>query len=291
MAYAVTPAAQPITGELSPAEGKAPPVIDSHGGKLNPITCFCGGPDSAVSFLMILALLATLAPRRLNAFNRETDLSVLRLAPGLLLTTLLVLNDLLSTGPVRDLPARFHLVAPVVAAVGGALLAISFLRLLSEALMPIAGRSPAMSVAAMATSGLAVLALPLVASVQVYRLMDDGRLTFAWKPVVGGYLGIPAGLAVLLAWRRFDGRLFGVLLLVGTAGLIILGGILLSGAETSVFVFLTVTFTVADRVAAGLRGMGRANWQGLTGRMAWILSWVLLILSVMTVGMWAIFIG
>lgn len=292
MANTATPAAQP--GEATKAfveEGKAPPTIDSHGGKLSPITCFCGGPDGSVSLLMLLALLSTLAPRRLKAFRRIIDLSVLRLAPGLLLTALIGLDAVLSTEPVRDVPEKFQLVAPVSAAMGGGLLAISFLRLLCDALMPITGRSRARSVAAMAASGLAVLTLPLIGGIDVGTLRNDGALTFSWAAILVGYLGIPVGLALLLAWRRFNGRIFNALLLVGIVGLLFLGGIFLSDPLASVLPFLTVTFIVTADIGAGLRGMGRSNWQGLTGRMAWILSWILLVLSVMAIGMWVIFLG
>lgn len=290
MAYAATPAAAPAADAPAPAyEGKAPPTIDSHGGKLTPVTCFCAGPDGPTSLLMMLALLLTLAPRGIKAFGRAVDLSALRLAPGLLLTGLLAWNMLPSLDPPLVLPEQFHLVAPVKTGLGLALLAVSFLRLLSDALMPVTGRSRARSVAAMAAAGLAVAILPLALGVNIYWLMEDGALSFRWAAILGGYLGFPAGLALLLAWRRFDGRLFDVLLLIGTVTLVVLGGTFLSGVMNDVIVFLVVSFTVAAVAGAGLRGMGLVGWQGLTGRMAWVLGWISLILVAMGITMWLLY--
>lgn len=288
MAYVATPAAQPAPPAEAAYEGKAPPTIDSHGGKLTPISCFCAGPDGPTVLLMWLALLLALAPRGLKLFGRQVEFRAIRLAPGLLLTTLLIWNQLPSLDPAPELPARFNLVAPLTAVLGGALLAVSFLRLLSDALMPLGERSRARSGTATMASGLAALMLTVVAGLDVFSLLNTGELTANQGPVIGGLLGFPAGVAVLLAWRRFNGRLFDVLLVIGTVGLLFLGEAILPGPVTDVFVFLTVTLTVAAGLGAGLRGMGWPRWQALTGRMAWVLSWVTLIIYVIAIGSWTI---
>jgi hypothetical protein len=290
MAYAATPAATPAAdAPAAVEEGKAPPTIDSHGGKLTPITCFCGGPDGVTSLLMMLAILSALSPRGVKLFGRAIDLTALRLAPGLLVTAVLTWNLLPSLEPTRELPARFHLVEPISTALAVALLGVGFLHLLSDALMPLSGKSGARSLAAMAAAGLAVLILPLAAGLNIYGLLDEGKLAFNGSVILGAYLGIPVGFAVLLLWRRFDGRLFDVLLLAGVIGVIFLAGGFLPDAMAGVLACLAIAMTVAAALGAGLRGMGRAGWQGLTGRMAWFLGWALRILSILAIGSWVLF--
>lgn len=273
MAYA--PAAEPLPATPEQAgETRAPPTIDSHG-RL-PMTA-CYPPDSVTPLLMWLAMLSTLAPRAFRAL----DLSNVRLAPGLLLTASMAWSLLPSLEPARTLPARFHLVEPVSAAVAAGLLAISFLHLISDALMPAPERSsPARSLGAMAAAGLAVMILLIVVGTDVALLLDQGALAPDWQAVGFGLLGLPTGVGLLLVWRRFGSRLFNLLLVPGSIGLLIATSGLLPGLVTAPIVFQVVALTVVATLGEGLRGLGLEEWQGLTGRAAWILGWILRILLV-----------
>lgn len=273
-AYAAAPAATPAPATAEPfEEGKAPPVIDSHGGKLTPVTGI--GPDGPTSFLLLLALLATVAPRGLKAFGQTIDLSAIRLAPGLVLAAVIAWNHLPGLGTDPEFPAKFHTLMLVSGLLGAALFLITFLHLLSDALMPLQGRSMLRSVVAMAASGLGVLALPVAGGLDLNELMNMGGPQFDPTVIIAGYLGVPAGAGLLLLWRRLDGRLFDVLLVGAALGSFFLVGSFIPGAMTGFMWLQLVAFTVAATLGAGLRGLGLAGWQGLTGRAAWIWAWVL----------------
>ena len=144
MAYAAAPAARPLAEAPAPAEeARAPPTIDSHGGKLTPITCFGCGPDGVTALLVQLALLSTLAPRGFKLTSRAFDLSVVRLAPGLLFTAALGWNLLPSLGADYEAPAKFHLAGAVSDLMAVVLAAVAFFGLVSDALMPAREHSPA----------------------------------------------------------------------------------------------------------------------------------------------------
>lgn len=94
MAYAATPAATPSAGAPAPAEeGRAPPTIDSHGGKLTPVTCFgsCGVDPvttvvaavlltSPVSAFLYGAAYSARPPSLFRTIIRTLPLAVLALA-------------------------------------------------------------------------------------------------------------------------------------------------------------------------------------------------------------------
>ena len=50
-----------------------------------------------------------------------------------------------------------------------------------------------------------------------------------------------------------------------------------------------IALTVTAALGFGLRGMGLATWQGLSGRAAWVLGWILRILTVLGLGTWVVF--
>lgn len=274
MDYAA-PAAAPATPTAETIEeGRAPPTIDSHGGKLTPVTGWYG-PDSATSTLMLLALLATVAPRGLKIWGRFLDLSAIQLAPGLLLAAIIAWNRLPSLSADSELSQRFPLYISGALLLGLALFLIAFLHLLADALMPIQGHSRTRSLAAMIASGLAILALPVVGGFDIFSLMDTQTRRFDLTVIVAGYAGIPVGIGLLLLWRRFDGRLFGWLL-VGTAfASYLLVATVLEGNVYGYMLLQLVAFSVAAALGAGLRGLGRPGWKALTGRAAWIWSWIL----------------
>lgn len=289
MTYAATPAGQPLAEASTPAEeAKAPPTIDSHSGKLSPITCFGCGPDGATSLLMMLALLSTLAPRGLKLAGRALDLSATRLAPGLLFTAALVWNLLPSRGSDYDFPARFQLANTVSTLMAIGLAGVAFLSLASDALMPIKQHARGRAIAAMTAAGLAIVALLLAAVVDVDSLMADTGLSFDGYRVAIASLGLPVGAGLLLLWRRFDGWVFNLLLVLGTLALTFVGGSLALHSGAVVLVVMTVTLTTTAALGAGLRAMGLPGWQGLTGRAAWVMGWILRILSVMTIGSWVV---
>lgn len=104
MAYAATPAATPSADSPAPAgEARAPPTIDSHGGKLTPITCFgdCGGPDPFMaSFLLVGPVAAVLYGLAFAAKPPSLFRTVLRVMPLAILALVVLVH--IATQAHRD---------------------------------------------------------------------------------------------------------------------------------------------------------------------------------------------
>jgi hypothetical protein len=268
MAYAATPVAAPLPDAPMPAEeGKAPPTIDSHGGKLTPMShCY---PDLATQLLLLVALLLTFAPRRLGRLNFGWT----RLAPGVAICAL-VLWNLFQTGPMAGYPGMDeYLRVRTLHLVG--LLVFATLNLLADLLTTSDDPAPARGLGAMAATALGLLVLLGLTLVDwhgrtpVFSPSVDGMGYLAWT------IGVPVGVGLLFLWRRYDGRLFDVALLVVAVGSLFVVGAQEPGPETAWIGLQLVAFTVAAGLGAGLRAMGMSKWQGLTGRAAWAWAWIL----------------
>lgn len=272
MAYAATPAATPAADAPATAEeAKAPPTIDSHGGKLSPLTSSYLPPTG--SFLILIAILSVLAPRRLKAFG-GVDLTWTRLVPGLLLTAVAAWSLLPSPQPYMTASLEHYLW--VTGLVTGAMLAFTFLNLLADALFPLHEPSASRSLLAMATSGLALL-IPLgLSMVDWWGMGPDPTISLNPMAAIIALAGAPLGLWLLLLWRRFKGWLFELIAAFGILGVLMLLGWLLPLGEKMPNVLLTlVALTVATTVGLGLRGLGRPGWEDLSGRVMWAWAWIL----------------
>jgi hypothetical protein len=272
MAYAATPAAAPTAPAVETIEEvKAPPTIDSHGGKLTPITSSYLEPTNSV--LALLAILSVLIPRRLKAFG-GVDLTWLRLVPGLLLTAV-VAWGLLPTPQTYSHPFYDYYLW-VERWVHGALLACCFLNLVADALFPLTGVSVRRSLLAMASSTVGLLILLGLWSVEWFGTGQTRAISFDPAPALVSLVGVPAGVGLLFLWRRFNGWGFELATAFGVFGAVLLGGQLLPFANgISGLTATLVALTVATTLGFGLRGMGRPGWRDLSGGVVWGGAWIL----------------
>lgn len=257
--------------ETQAFEEKAPPTIDSHGGKLSPVNSTYLEP--AATILFFLALLSVLAPRRLKAFG-GVQLGWTRLLPGLLLTCLVAWTLLPSpqtyTSPSLDY-FRF-----VEAAVNSTMLAFAFLNLLADVLFPVGRPSAARSLLATGVSAAGLLILLTLWSVDWYGTGLEPAISIDPIPPLIGLLGLPLGVGLLFLWRRFNGWKFELAAAFGTAGALILGGKLLPyGNGASGMTVSLAALTVAATLGQALRGMGKPRWRHLSGRALWAWAWIL----------------
>lgn len=266
---AAAPATQPLADAPAPAEeGKAPPTIDSHGGKLTPLTSSYLDPSSTV--LVLLAILSVLVPRRV----RGVSMDWLRLVPGLFLSAVaatgLLPGQWLYSGGFSD---HFLLAERWV---NGALLAYAFLNLLADALTPLDGREPRRTLWAMAASASGLLILLGLLSVSWYDQNGIPEVSFEPEAALVSLVGAAIGLGLALLWRRLNGWVFELAAAIGILVALILASELLPfGNGITGLSSTLVCLTVATMVGFGMRGMGQAGWTALSGRVIWAWAWVL----------------
>lgn len=272
MAYAAKPAATPSAGPPAVSEeGKAPPTIDSHGGKLSPINSSYLEPTNSV--LVLLAILAVLAPRRLKVFG-GIEMAWLRLVPGLLLTAVVAWG--LLPAPQTYSSPFYDYYLQVERWVNGALLAYCFLNLLADALFPLEGTAKARSLIAIGSSALGMLILQGLWSINWFGVHQAPEISFDPSNIFISLIGAPFGLALLFLWRRFNGWIFELTTAVGVIGALLLGGWLLPfGNGVSSLAATLVALTVSTTVGFGLRGLGIPGWRDLSGRLIWGWAWIL----------------
>lgn len=272
MAYAATPVAPPAApaAEAPAFEGKAPPTIDSHGGKLTPITCFGCGPDGVTSLLMMLAILTTLLPRQLTGRKRPINLSAIRLLPGLILLAATARNLLLFLTTYAD-PHR-QAFATEQALRLWLLAAALALMTLGDWLLPTDRQGRWRSVTGFGLVGAGLFAMTFAQQPMNYGFGVPRDLAFG----VGCLIGLPVSLGVLWLWRRFNGPLFDVLAIGAGIGGFFLVGTLDPWGITQAWIGVEIAaFTIASAAGLALRGSGSPAWQGLSGRAIWAYSWVL----------------
>lgn len=275
MAYAAAPAAAPAT-PAAPAtetieEGRAPPTIDSHGGKLSPITSSYLEPTNSV--LVMLAILSVLVPRRIKAFG-GVEMDWLRLVPGLLLTAVVAWGFLPELQPYSS--PFYDYYRQVEVWVTGALLAYTFLNLVADALFPLDRVSVHRSQMAMGLSLTGLLILLGLWSIDWYGPRSTPQISFDPTPALISLAGLPMGAVFLFLWKRFNGWIFDLAAAFGVIGLLVIGHWVLPWVDgVSNLHAALVAVTVAATLGFGLRGMGRRNWTHLTGRVFWAWAWIL----------------
>ncbi|MDB5468989.1 MAG: hypothetical protein JWR84_549 [Caulobacter sp.] len=268
MAYAATPAAP---AEAAPGfEEKAPPTIESHGGKLTPITCFGCGPDGVTSLLMMLAILATLAPRQFSSRGRTINLSGARLVPGLILLAATAWNLIPSLATYVDIHRQAYAIAqgerlwPLAGALA--------LMTLGDWLLPSGEGRRWRNIAGLGFVGVGLIAMTFTPQPMNYGFDVPRDLAFG----AGCLIGLPVSLGILWLWRRFNGPLFDVLAIAAGIGGFFLVGALGPWGITQAWMGLEITaFTVAGAAGLTLLGLGSPPWQSLTGRAVWAYSWAL----------------
>ena len=270
MAYAAAPAAQPIPGDTAApaAEGKAPPTIDSHAGRLSPLSvCYA---DAATSFLLIAAILSTLAPRRLPA-GPFTEIGWTRLLPGILVCTIIIWNGLNSPIYISSPQMEAYMEARQVLL--GLVFAFAVLNLLSDFLLAPQACGILRGSVGM---GAAMLGLLPLMAFGVFDWMDiPAKVTAEPVQVLMWLSGFPIGVGLVFLWRRFNGWVFQLVTFLAGLGGLFLGSALPGAWSLGAMGLLFVTFTVAAGLGLGLMTMGLTAWQGLSGRAPWVWAWLL----------------
>lgn len=272
MAYAAAPAAAPAT-PAAPAtesieEGRAPPTIDSHGGKLTPMSvCYA---DSGTSFLLLAALLSPLFPRRLP-FRPAVDIGWTRLLPGLFVCSIVIWNGL--SRPIYASSSAMDIFLRIQAILLGLVFVGAVLGLLSDFLLAPEARGRRRGIVGMAAGLLSLL--PLL-SLDVFDWITSAP-QFDPNPVKLGMwtCGLPLGVGMVFLWRRFNGVVFDLIAFFGGIAALILVSSVSSPLSGGMLGMVFVTFTVAATIGSGLKVMGSPAWQGLTGRAIWALLWMM----------------
>ncbi len=267
MAYAATPAATPGADVPAPAEqGKAPPVIDSHGGKLTPVTGYMIEP---VANVLVLVALAALLARSLWGGRKAPPLrrATARAAPGLLLAlaTAWVLVSSLGAPDFPQLAIYDH----TQRVWRTCLLAVVGLGLISDlfAVGDLIQRRPAWALAAAAGTLISLIVGVLLTP----AVMTDQAIL--WQPaamLIGVLLAVPT---LWLRRRVSDGR-FAVIINLPVVAVLAMWTVLWPSESANLLLWLAIGLFTPLVVATQLSSSAeRPNEGKPTNGSGWFWVW------------------